>query len=239
MILAGNQPYFLPYLAWWQLIKASDLFLISDDYNFIRSGWICRNRILVDGKPLFFRIEVKKRSSYKLIKNMEILPIKVGKKLKTLEFAYHKAPYFDNGIALAERILRYPETNLADFLENSIKEVCAFLNITTPLKRSSELVGNALYKREERIYDACRRMGADTYINAIGGMKLYDTAEFRKHGITLKFLKSGLPEYKQFREPFVERLSILDAIMFNSHEALQKMLDDYTLIDKNDGLDQG
>ena len=82
MILAGNQPYFLPYLAWWQLIKASDLFLISDDYNFIRSGWICRNRILVDGKPLFFRIEVKKRSSYKLIKNMEILPIKVGKKLK-------------------------------------------------------------------------------------------------------------------------------------------------------------
>ena len=166
-------------------------------------------------------------------------PIKVGKKLKTLEFAYHKSPYFDNGIALAERILRYPETNLADFLENSIKEVCAFLNITTPLKRSSELVGNALYKREERIYDACRRMGADTYINAIGGMKLYDTAEFRNHGITLKFLKSGLPEYNQFREPFVERLSILDAIMFNSPEALQKMLDDYTLIDKNDGLDQG
>lgn len=235
MILAGNQPYFLPYLAWWQLIKASDLFLISDDYNFIRGGWICRNRILVEGKPFFFRIEVKKRSSYKLIKNMEIIPLKIGKKLKTLEFAYHKAPYFNNGMSLAERILRYPETNLADFLENSIKEVCSFLNITTPLKRSSELVGNAMYKREERIYDACGRMGADTYINAIGGMKLYDTAGFRNHGITLKFLKSGLPEYKQFGKPFVERLSILDAIMFNSTETLQTMLDDYTLIDGIDG----
>ena len=231
MILAGNQPYFLPYLAWWQLIKAADLFLLSDDYNFIRSGWICRNRILVEGKPFFFRIEVKKRSSYKLIKNMEIVPVKVEKKLKTLEFAYHKAPYFDNGIALAERVLRYPETNLADFLEHSVREVCSFLHITTPLKRSSELVGNSMFKREERIYDACRRTGADTYINAIGGTALYHRDEFARQGITLKFLKSGLPVYPQFKKPFVERLSILDAIMFNSPEALQEMLEDYTLID--------
>ena len=231
MILAGNQPYFLPYLAWWQLIKAADLFLLSDDYNFIRSGWICRNRILVEGKPFFFRIEVKKRSSYKLIKNMEIVPVKVEKKLKTLEFAYHKAPYFDNGIALAERILRYPDTNLADFLEHSVREVCSFLHITTPLKRSSELVGNSMFKREERIYDACRRTGADTYVNAIGGTALYHRDEFARQGITLKFLKSGLPEYPQFKKPFVERLSILDAIMFNSPEALQEMLEDYTLID--------
>ena len=235
MILAGNQPYFLPYLAWWQLLKAADLFLISDDYNFIRSGWICRNRILVEGQPLFFRIEIKKRSSYKLIKNMELMPVKVEKKLKTLKYAYRRAPYFDNGIALAERILRCPETNLADFLENSIKEVCAFLNITTPLKRSSELAGNALFKREERIYDACHRIGADTYINAIGGTALYHRDDFDRRGITLKFLKSGLPEYPQFGKPFVERLSILDAIMFNSPEALQEMLEDYTLIDGSDG----
>ena len=235
MILAGNQPYFLPYLAWWQLIKASDLFLISDDYNFIKSGWICRNRILVEGRPFFFKIEIKKRSSYRLIKNLEIMPVRVDKKLKTLEYAYRKAPYFDNGIALAERILRCPETNLADFLENSIREVCSFLDITTPLKRSSELTGNAMLKREERIYDACRRLGADTYINAIGGTSLYHREDFARQCITLKFLRSGLPEYPQFKKPFVERLSILDAIMFNSPEALQEMLEDYTLIDGGDG----
>lgn len=233
MILAGNQPYFLPYLAWWQLIRAADLFLISDDYSFIRSGWICRNRILIDGQPHYFRIEVKKRSSYRLIKNMEIMPVNSGKKLKTLHYAYRRAPYFEDGIALAERVLRFPETNLADFLENSIREVCSFLKIDTPLKRSSELAGNALYKREERIYDACRRTGADTYINAIGGTGLYDKDDFARHGITLKFLKSGLPEYAQYKKPFVNRLSILDAIMFNSAEELQAMLDDYTLTDGN------
>jgi hypothetical protein len=235
MILAGNQPYFLPYLAWWQLIKASDLFLISDDYNYIKSGWICRNRILVEGEPLFFRVEIKKRNSYRLIKDMELMPINIGKKLKTLEFAYRKAPYFDNGFSLAERVLRCPETNLADFLENSIREVCSFLRITTPMKRSSELVGNSRFKREERIYDACRRTGADTYINAIGGMALYDKDKFAEQGLTLRFLKSGLPEYKQFKSPFVQKLSILDAIMFNSPEKLQEMLDDYILIEGSDG----
>ena len=235
MILAGNQPYFFPYLGWWQLIKAADLFLLSDDYNFIRSGWITRNRILVEGEPFFFRIEIKGRSSYKLIKDMEVVPPNVGKKLKTLRYAYSRAPYFDNGIALAERVLSCPDTNLASFLENSIREVCAFLRITTPMKRSSELVGNALFKKEERIYDACLRTGADTYINAIGGTKLYNREDFARHGITLKFLKSGLPEYPQFKKPFVERLSILDAIMFNSPDELQIMLEDYTLIDGSDG----
>ena len=235
MILAGNQPYFLPYLAWWQLIKVSDLFLISDDYKFIRHGWICRNRILVDGRPLFFRIEVKKRSSYRLIKDMELVPFNAGKKLKTLEYAYRKAPYFDNGFALADRILRCPETILADFLENSIREVCSFLNITTPLKRSSELTGNSMFKREERVYDACHRLGADTYVNSIGGTSLYHRDDFARQGITLRFLKSGLPEYPQFKKPFAERLSILDTIMFTSPENLQEMLDDYTLIDGGDG----
>ena len=155
--------------------------------------------------------------------------------VKTLEFAYRKAPYFENGFTLAERILTYPESNLLLFLENSIREICSYLGITTPLERTSNLEGNALFKREERIYDSCRRIGADTFINAIGGMAIYDQEDFARHGITLKFLKSGLPEYSQFRKPFVERLSILDAIMFNSQETLQDMLDDYTLIDNTDG----
>lgn len=235
MILAANQPYFFPYLGWWQLIKAADLFLVSDDYNFIRRGWVTRNRILVNGKAAFFRIEVKERSSFKLIKDLEILPPDNGEKLRTLEMAYHKAPCLDAGMALAERVLGCPERNLALFLENSIKEVCSYLGITTPIGRTSDLPGNSRFKREERIYDFCARTGADTYVNAIGGMRLYDPEEFAKRGVKLLFLKSGLPEYPQHGAPFVSGLSILDAIMFNSKEALGAMLDDYTLIEGRDG----
>ena len=139
MILAGNQPYFLPYLGWWQLLKAADIFLIADDYNFIKSGWIARNRILVEGKPYFFRIEIKRGGSNRLINRLELLPVNVKKKLKTLEFAYRKAPFFENGYTLAERILAYPESNLSLFLENSIREVCSYLGITTPLERHQTL----------------------------------------------------------------------------------------------------
>ena len=234
MILAANQPYFLPYLGWWQLLKASDLFLVSDDYNFMRKGWINRNRILVNGEVVFFRIEVKGQSSFRQIKDMEILLPDKGKKLKTLEMAYHKAPCFENGMALADRILSCPERNLSLFLENSIKEVCACLGIGTPIGRTSDLPGNNQYKREERIYDFCARLGAGTFINPIGGMTLYSPEEFAKRGIRLRFLKSGLPEYPQFGAPFVKGLSILDAIMFNSPEALEVMLDDYTLVDGRD-----
>ena len=95
----------------------------------------------------------------------------------------------------------------------------------------SDLTGNELLRREERIYDACHRLGADTYVNAIGGQRLYDPAEFARHGIRLRFLRSGLPAYPQWGGPFVERLSILDAIMFNPPERLQEMLHDYTFID--------
>ena len=128
-------------------------------------------------------------------------------------------------------MLGLPEDNLALFLEHGIRQVCAYLGIETPIGRSSDLPGNDRFKREERIYDFCARLGADTYINAPGGQQLYSFEEFERRGIRLRFLQSQLPPYPQFGGPFVERLSILDAIMFNSPEALHAMLDEYVFID--------
>ena len=233
MTLSGNQPYFLPYLGYWQLIHAADRFLIADDYDYIKAGWVNRNRILLSGEPRFFRVETVEHIPSRLImdKRVAMKPAWRKDKLRTLEMAYHKAPCFEAGYALAERILTCPERNLSLFLENSIREVCAYLGITTPMTHSSELAGNSLFKREERIYDFCARLGADTYINLPGGQKLYDYAEFARHGIRLRFIQPRLTPYKQFGSTFVERLSILDAIMFNPPDALHAMLDDFTWID--------
>lgn len=233
MTLAANQPYFLPYLPYWQLIRCADLFLLADDYAYIRSGWVNRNRILVSGKPQYLRLEVCSNPESRLIRDRLLMahPDKLRKKLRTLQMAYHKAPCFEEGYALAERILRYPERNLALFLEHSIREVCAYLDIRTPIGRTSDLPGNDRFKREERVYDQCRRVGADTYVNAIGGQDLYHFDEFAARGIRLRFIKSGLPPYPQGKGPFVERLSILDAIMYTPREQLTGMLDDYTFID--------
>lgn len=231
MIVASHQPYFLPYLPYWQLIHVADRFLIGDDFAFMKGGWIARNRILVQDSPQYLRMEVQDRSSFRLISETLRAPLPVDNKLRTLEMAYHKAPFFKDGFSLAEEVICCPERNLAVFLEQSIRSVCAYLGITTPIGHTSDLPGNRLLKREERIYDFCHRLGADHYVNAIGGRAMYHGEEFARQGIRLQFLQSCHTPYPQFGGPFVEKLSILDAIMFNSREQLHEMLDQYTLID--------
>lgn len=230
MIIAANQPYFLPYISYWQLINAADVFFIGDNYAYIKRGWINRNRILYNGAPELFGIEVLHASSFSLISELSIAKINKRKKMNKLYEAYHKAPYYETGARLMEEILDSPEENLSEFLISSIKTICDYLEIKTPIRKMSELEGNDSFKREERIYDMCHRLGADTYVNPIGGKELYDGGEFEKQGIKLRFINTDEIVYKQFGNSFVEKLSIIDVIMFNSREEIRDMLDKYTLI---------
>lgn len=232
MVLAAHQPYFIPYLAYWQMIGAVDHFLIADDYAFMKQGWINRNRILINGKPNFFRIEVNGQSSYRFINETELLPIDVEDKMKTVFMAYHKAPFYSEGSNLIEEILSYPELNLSKFLSNSIFLICDYLGIDTPISYTSEISGNSSLHLEQRIYDFCKAHGANEYVNAIGGRELYHFDEFRQHGIKLRFINSLHPRYHQFGSEFVDHLSILDAIMFNSKDELHEMLRQYSFIDE-------
>lgn len=234
MIIAGNQPYFLPYIGFWQLVNAADLFLIGDNYNFIKRGWIQRNRILVGGKPFFLGLEVKHMSSFKKINETEFTDINVAQKLDTIYYAYCRAPQFEAGFALIKKILNFPERNVAEFLFHSIKAVCQYLEINTKFIRSSEILGNDSFKREYRIYDFCQRLGGDTYINAVGGQDLYHFDDFEKHGVKLKFIHPNIRPYKQFHSEFVPGLSILDVIMFNPLSTIKEMLEDYSFIESKD-----
>lgn len=231
MIMGLNQPYFMPYIGHWQLINAVDVFIIGDDYHFINRGWIHRNRILQNGQAKYFNIEVAHASQNKRINELYLSDVyDPAKKLQILREAYSKAPYFDEGFALMKKILEYEEKNLAVFLEHSIRCVCDYLGITTKLVRSSEIPGNSEYKREYRIYDQCGYVGADTYINAIGGRELYDYEEFRTRNLRLGFIQTGDVSYRQFGGEFVPYLSMMDLIMFNSREEIRDFLDRYTIL---------
>lgn len=232
MTLASNQPYFMPYLAYWQLIAAADLFLVGDDYNYIRHGWISHNRILLGGAPCDFGISVKGASSNKLISEMEVAELDAARMLKKLQHCYGKAPYFADTMELMERIMNCPERNLSLFLTHSIKEVCRHLGITTQIGTTSQFDTYGRLKKEERIYEYCRQTGADTYINPIGGQALYSFEEFRKRGITLKFINSQPSSYCQRVTSFVPGLSIIDVMMFNSREQIAQLLQQYTWIEQ-------
>ncbi|MBQ2558992.1 MAG: WbqC family protein [Fibrobacter sp.] len=229
MIIAGNQPYFIPYIAYWQLMKACDLFLIGDDYAFIKDGWVQRNRILCQGQPAYFGLEISNISSNRLINQTGLIKVDSAKKLKTLYHCYCAAPYFKHGYELMEKILTFPSTDLTTFLVHSIELIRDYLGIKTKMMFTSQFEGNRQYKCEQRIFDFCDRLGGTTYVNAIGGQSLYKKDEFMKHGITLKFIHSHCREYQQFKNKFVPGLSIIDVIMFNSQEQISQMLDEYTL----------
>lgn len=227
------QPYFLPYLGYFQLMNLVDKYVVYDDVNFIKGGRINRNNMLnTNGKPLQFNILLNGASPNKLINEIELLPDMINrhKTLKSIFFNYQKAPYFSETYSLMEEIFLNKEKNLALFIFDSFNFVCKYLGIKTKLMLSSSLAKKNDLKAEEKVYDICRLLKATDYYNSIGGENLYSHEEFKKLGINLHFLKMDDIKYKQFDNEFVPFLSILDVMMFNSVKTIQEMLKKYTLI---------
>lgn len=227
------QPYFMPYIGYWQLINAVDKYVIHDDVNFIKGGWINRNRILLEDKVKYFNVQLIKASSNKKINEIDInTDFRVSNKtLRILELTYKKAPFYDIVQPVIKQILKCNKDNLSEYLINSIEIVCDYLGITTELVISSNLDKNCDLKGQERVIDICKLLGATEYYNAIGGQQLYSHEEFEKRGIKLKFLQTKKIEYCQFGNTFQENLSILDVMMFNSKDKLREFLSEYRLID--------
>ena len=226
------QPYFLPYIGYWQLLNAVDKYIIYDDVNFIKGGWINRNRILVNKEPKMLTLKLNGASPNKLINEIEILDnnIQIKKILKTIDISYRKAPYFEVIYPLIEKILKFNELNLAKFIKNSFEIICEYLDIKTELIISSSLEKKSELKAQDKVINICKILKATEYYNAIGGQELYSFDKFKEEKIQLKFLKTKDIKYKQLDNEFISNLSILDVLMFNSKEEVKKMLNSYSII---------
>ena len=234
MKAAIHQPYFIPYIGYWQLIDSVDLFAIADNYNYIKQGWINRNRILEGDNIRYFNITVDHASQNRYICDHLIKPVDREKKITQLRNFYHHAPYREEGIRLMESMLSFEGNNLADFLYHSIRQVCDYLEIETEIVRTSDYIQDPELKFAHRIYDYCRQMGADTYHNLIGGKSLYTFEEFQDQGLNLAFIEPVPIPYPQSSASFIADLSILDVIMQNSVPEIREMLGSYKLITPTD-----
>ena len=233
MKLGIMQPYFFPYIGYWQLISYVDSFIIYDDVTFIKGGWINRNRYLYQGEAKYFNIIMDGASSYKKINEINLTQDggrSRKKLLSTISMAYKKAPQFRSVYPLVESIVMFEEDNMAKFIENSIRQVCTYLGISTEIFVSSNIEKTPNLTKDDRVIDICKRLKADTYINAIGGRTLYTQDKFNRNGLELGFIKTNEIEYKQFDNVFVPGLSILDVMMFNSQETISAMLDEFTIL---------
>lgn len=229
MKLGIMQPYFLPYIGYFQLIQLVDIYVIADDLNFIKNSYIKKNSILDNGAPALISLELIGASQNKLINEIEV-GNNTDKLLTAIQRRYTKAPYFKDVFPLLQTILSSKEKNLARFLGYSLMKISSYLGMQTKILYSSEIEKNNDLKFDARIIDICKRVGADHYINAIGGQALYDKEEFAEEGIKLNFIDTNDIVYEQFGKAFVSNLSIIDVLMFNSKDEIKTMLDAYKLV---------
>ena len=229
MKLGIMQPYFLPYIGYFQLIQLVDIYVIADDLNFIKNSYIKKNSILDNGAPALISLQLIGASQNKLINEIEVGD-NVDKLLTAIQRRYSKAPYFKDVFSLLQTILSSKEKNLARFLQISTTFISSYFGMQTKFLYSSEIEKNNDLKFDARIMDICKRVGADHYINAIGGKELYDKDKFATEGIKLSFIDTADIEYKQFDKEFVPNLSIIDVMMFNSKEESRELLQRYELV---------
>lgn len=218
----------MPYIGYFQLMKAVDKYIVYDDVNYIKGGWVSRNNILVNGEKKMFTITLNGASPNKLFNEIEIGD-NFKKIIKTLQMNYSKSSYFEPTMALIEKIISFPNKQLSLFIANSFREILNYLSIDTEILISSELHKNCFLKGKDKVLHICEILNADTYYNAIGGQELYDKKEFREHGINLVFLETEIIKYPQPAKEFVPYLSIIDVLMNNSKEEVNWLLDSYIL----------
>lgn len=227
MKLAIMQPYFLPYIGYFQLIKAVDEFVVYDNIEYTKKGWVNRNRILVNGRDEYITLSLKKDSDYLPVNERYLSdswPSDRTRLLNKVLESYRKAANFNEVYELFKKIILYENNNLFNYIFNSIEQVKDYLGIHTQLVISSTIPINHQLKSTEKVIALCKAREADIYINPIGGIELYDKEYFKSHQIDLGFLKSNPINYKQFHGEFVPWLSILDVMMFNSRERIYEML---------------
>lgn len=247
-----NQPYFLPYLGFYQLIHAVDQFVIYDSFNYIKSGWVNRNRLLVVGAgPAYFTLPTEHGSSFKKIRDIKLSTHRNWRRklLDTFVMNYKRCPFFEETRALIEAIIGAETDSLSDLATRSIVDVCKHLEINT------RLIANPVYDELEtglqaaslsetfpavklehpskgcvRLIAVCQMLGATEFVNAIGGQTLYYKSDFQANGVDLHFLSYRDEPYRQTTKEYYPGLSIVDVLMNCGKEGTIRRLNNYELV---------
>jgi hypothetical protein len=225
MKLGVMQPYFLPYIGYFQLLASVDQFIVYDNIKYTKKGWINRNRMLLNGEDALFSLPLKNGSdSLDVVERELAAEFDRNKLLNQFKGAYGRAPQFELIYPVLERIVQHEEANLFRYIHFSIAQLCEHLGISTEIRISSDVLINHELKGQDKVLAFCKAVNADTYINTIGGIELYAKREFRTQGIDLQFIKARPFEYAQLGGAFVPWLSIVDVMMFNPLDVVRECI---------------
>jgi hypothetical protein len=225
------QPYFMPYIGYWQLLSLVDTFVLYDNIQYTKKGWINRNRFLRNGKDALFTVPLKKDAEFLDVVDRRLADdFDRDKLLNQLQASYRKAPFFDSAFPVITSIINAKHCKLFDYLHESIRVTAEFLSIRTPIIISSTIAMDHALRGADKVIAMCKAVGADSYTNPIGGQELYSKAVFASNGVALEFIKTRQITYHQGGGAFVANLSIIDVMMFNSKESIHALLGEYDLV---------
>lgn len=236
MKVAIMQPYFLPYIGYFQLIKHTDKFILFDPVQFIRHGWIERNRVL---KPVadwqYISVPIVKQGRDALIADTKINNIEDWRSKMTRQLEHYKkrSPYYNQTMEVFSKAISSNAEDITHFNYDVLSCVCEYIGIdfNCAIFSDMNLVIEPAQAADEWALNICKAIGnVKEYWNPIGGLEFFDRTKYINCNVDIKFQKAVLEPYAQRRETFEPGLSILDVMMFNSPEEINKMLDKYELI---------
>jgi hypothetical protein len=229
------QPYFFPYIGYFSLIKHTDKFVLFDPVQFIRHGWIERNRVLKQDEGwLYIKVPLLKESRSVLIQDTKVDNTQDWRsKIEAQLQPYKKiAPYYEAVSRLVKDSIAPDFSTIMQVNRATLTAVCNYLGINTPLEVFSDmgLKIETPNTPDEWALNICKALGDVTeYWNPPGGQEFFDKSKYDAAGIRLNFQQVKLQEYDQKRKPFEAGLSIIDVMMFNSPEQINVMMDTYEL----------
>jgi hypothetical protein len=227
MIIAAMQPYFFPYLGYFQLMAQCDRFILLDDVQYVDRRWMNRNRILRNGAPAWLTYPVLQGPQAAAIRDRHYVGTCEAKNqvLNKVRDAYRRAHRCDEICELIQSCLECRGSSVAEVNEHLLRTTASRLGIYCEFVRSSDLGADPALRGERRILEMCRLLGADEYVNPIGGLALYSDEAFAARGIRLSFLQTGELAYRQFDQPFVPMLSVIDLLIFTDRDLQRELLE--------------
>lgn len=235
MKLGIMQPYFFPYLGYYSLIKNTDKFILFDVVQFIRHGWIERNRILKPGEGWqYIAVPLEKSGRDTKISEVKIRNSEDwrGKLFRQIEH-YKKAPFYKPTIALMEQALDIDTDSIVVLNANILRKTCEYLGISLNLEIFGDMnvtIDEVTHPGEWAL-NISKALNASAYYNPTGGIEIFDRQQFKDADISLKFIGNNLREYSQRRPVFENGLSIVDVLMFNDVEQANILINDIKFVD--------
>jgi len=203
--------------------------------QFIRHGWIERNRILKQDEGwLYIKVPLVKHSLQTLIKDVVIDDSQPWRQRLLAQLVTYKklSKRYNEIYGLIEAAIAPQFTSIVELNRHALQAVCRYLGFDTalPIWSQMDMKVDPPLAPDEWALNTCKALGnVDEYWNPPGGQSFFDCAKYERAGIKLRFHQQSLRPYDQRRETFEPRLSIIDVIMLNPPSVVNEMLDEYTL----------